>query len=87
LLYEANQKGFWTWVRLPPGPPKGDCMPVDMYYYTEGEWNRLGCGPLPLERDIRNKVKSSFEGPDMVSTGSRVGEWTTRQAIDVNEAK
>ncbi len=53
-------------------------MPVDMYYYTESEWNRLGCGPLPPERDIRNKVKSSFEGPDMVSTGSRVGEWTAR---------
>jgi hypothetical protein len=24
--------------------------PVDMYYYSEREWNRLGCGPLPEER-------------------------------------
>jgi len=22
------------------------------YYYSEDEWNRLGCGPLPPERDI-----------------------------------
>jgi hypothetical protein len=28
--------------------------PVEQYYYSEDEWNRLGCGPLPAERD-RNK--------------------------------
>jgi len=28
--------------------------PVPQYYYSEEEWNRLGCGPLPEERD-RNK--------------------------------
>jgi hypothetical protein len=22
------------------------------YYYSEAEWSRLGCGPLPEERDI-----------------------------------
>lgn len=22
------------------------------YYYSEAEWNRLGCGPLPAERDL-----------------------------------
>jgi hypothetical protein len=22
------------------------------YYYSEAEWDRLGCGPLPEERDI-----------------------------------
>ena len=22
------------------------------YYYSETEWHRLGCGPLPEERDI-----------------------------------
>ena len=22
------------------------------YYYSEAEWDRLGCGPLPAERDI-----------------------------------
>ena len=26
--------------------------PVAQYYYSEKEWDRLGCGPLPKERDI-----------------------------------
>lgn len=30
--------------------------PVDNYYYSESEWSRLGCGPLPAERD-RNRLK------------------------------
>lgn len=25
--------------------------PVEHYYYSESEWDRLGCGPLPVERD------------------------------------
>jgi hypothetical protein len=25
--------------------------PVESYYYSEDEWARLGCGPLPPERD------------------------------------
>ena len=29
--------------------------PVESYYYSEDEWARLGCGPLPPERD-RNKI-------------------------------
>jgi hypothetical protein len=38
-------------------------MPVDLYYYSEREWSRLGCGPLPPERDIKNK-QSASDGPD-----------------------
>lgn len=30
--------------------------PVNSYYYSEQEWNRLGCGPLPPERDIAIKL-------------------------------
>jgi hypothetical protein len=26
-------------------------QPVDQYYYSKEEWSRLGCGPLPPERD------------------------------------
>ena len=26
-------------------------QPVEQYYYSKEEWNRLGCGPLPAERD------------------------------------
>jgi hypothetical protein len=29
--------------------------PVDQYYYSKEEWERLGCGPLPPERDIALK--------------------------------
>ena len=25
--------------------------PVEQYYYSQEEWARLGCGPLPEERD------------------------------------
>jgi hypothetical protein len=61
-------------------------MPVDMYYYTESEWNRLGCGPLPPERNILNR-QSLYAGPVKVSTGSRVGEWTARESTDVISEK
>jgi len=29
--------------------------PVKQYYYSEKEWDRIGCGPLPKERDIAQK--------------------------------
>lgn len=29
-------------------------MPVAGYYYSKNEWDRLGCGPLPPERDTAN---------------------------------
>ena len=25
--------------------------PVEKFFYSEKEWDRLGCGPLPEERD------------------------------------
>jgi hypothetical protein len=31
--------------------------PVKQYYYSEKEWNRLGCGPLPAERDHAHQVQ------------------------------
>ena len=30
--------------------------PVQQYYYSESEWDRLGCGPLPLERRRENLI-------------------------------
>ena len=33
-------------------------MPVESYYYSEDEWKRLGCGPLPPERD-RNRLQDA----------------------------
>jgi hypothetical protein len=32
--------------------------PVSQYYYSEEEWSRLGCGPLPEERS-RAKQKEA----------------------------
>jgi hypothetical protein len=32
--------------------------PVDKYYYSEKEWDRLGCGKLPAERD-RNRLQDA----------------------------
>ena len=36
--------------------------PVDQYYYSEQEWNRLGCGPLPEERDRSRLVDAHARG-------------------------
>ena len=32
--------------------------PVESYYYSEDEWNRLGCGPLPPERDRARQLEN-----------------------------
>jgi len=31
--------------------------PVASYYYSKREWDRLGCGPLPPERD-RDRIQA-----------------------------
>jgi hypothetical protein len=33
--------------------------PVDQYYYSQDEWSRLGCGPLPPERDRNNQLQDA----------------------------
>jgi hypothetical protein len=30
--------------------------PVDKFFYSEKEWDRLGCGPLPEERKRDNCI-------------------------------
>jgi len=37
---------------------KPNKKPVEGYYYSKQEWNRLGCGPLPDERD-RSKLQDA----------------------------
>lgn len=34
-----------------------DKKPVPAYYYSQEEWARLGCGPLPSERDRSQQFK------------------------------
>ena len=31
------------------------------FYYNESEWNRIGCGPLPAERDISLLTSEQIE--------------------------
>ena len=60
-------------------------MPVESYYYSASEWDRIGCGPLPPERDIKNK-QSTSDGPDGFRQREIV-ETATRKAMDVIQAK
>ena len=36
--------------------------PVKQYYYSEEEWARLGCGPLPEERKKDNFLDTHARG-------------------------
>ena len=36
--------------------------PVQQYYYSEKEWNRLGCGPLPEERKKDSLLDAHAKG-------------------------
>ena len=36
--------------------------PVSGYYYSQEEWNRLGCGPLPEERKRENFQEAHARG-------------------------
>jgi len=36
--------------------------PVNQYYYSEKEWNRLGCGPLPENRDRSKLLDAHAKG-------------------------
>jgi hypothetical protein len=33
--------------------------PVDQFYYSKEEWDRLGCGPLPPERDRAHQFQEA----------------------------
>jgi hypothetical protein len=34
--------------------------PVPEYFYSAEEWDRLGCGPLPPERDLNNPLQDIY---------------------------
>ena len=36
--------------------------PVDKFFYSEKEWDRLGCGPLPEERKRENFMDAATKG-------------------------
>ena len=35
---------------------------VKQYFYSDKEWNRLGCGPLPKERKRENFIDAHAKG-------------------------
>ena len=39
--------------------------PVPSFYYSQDEWDRLGCGPLPPERDLNQVL---YRDPDTHKT-------------------
>jgi hypothetical protein len=36
--------------------------PINQYYYSEKEWSRLGCGPIPKERQREQFLKAHARG-------------------------
>ena len=36
--------------------------PVDKFFYSEKEWDRLGCGPLPEKRKRENYLEAHAKG-------------------------
>jgi hypothetical protein len=41
--------------------------PVAQFYYSKEEWDRLGCGPLPPERDRANQLQNAvFKGNPVI---------------------
>lgn len=46
--------------------------PVEHYYYSESEWDRLGCGPLPVERDRARQLERVMSRGNPVHDGKNV---------------
>ena len=40
--------------------------PVEQYYYSEDEWARLGCGPLPEKRRRENFQQAHAKGNPVI---------------------
>jgi len=47
-------------------------QPVQQYYYSEEEWSRLGCGPLPEERKLPKQKEAVM---------ARANPWTDGKVI------
>jgi hypothetical protein len=41
-------------------------QPVEQYYYSEDEWARLGCGPLPEKRKRENFQQAHAKGNPVI---------------------
>jgi hypothetical protein len=41
-------------------------IPVQQYYYSDSEWTRLGCGPLPEERRREKFLEQCARGNPVI---------------------
>lgn len=46
--------------------------PVSQFYYSREEWDRLGCGPLPAERDRANQLQNAVAKGNPATDGKHV---------------
>ena len=46
--------------------------PVDKFYYSEREWDRLGCGPLPAERNRNTPLQEAHAQGNPKTDGKAV---------------
>jgi hypothetical protein len=46
--------------------------PVEQYYYSEEEWARLGCGPLPTKRDRTHQLQNVAAKGNPITDGKAV---------------
>lgn len=47
-------------------------QPVAQFYYSKEEWDRLGCGPLPPERDRANQLQNVAARGNPIIDGKNV---------------
>jgi hypothetical protein len=47
-------------------------QPVQQFYYTQEEWARLGCGPLPAERHRARQLERVMVRGNPVQDGKNV---------------
>lgn len=46
--------------------------PVESFFYSREEWDRLGCGPLPAERDRAAQRQNVIAQGNPVTDGKHI---------------
>ena len=50
-------------------------QPVPSYYFAPGEWDRLGCGPLPPERNRELQQTDKISEENKNGMDSSIDHW------------
>jgi hypothetical protein len=54
--------------------------PVNKYFYSESEWNRLGCGPLPESRIYHVQSENEYlvyPEPQSINSDEKINPYST----------